>query len=328
MAAWQLIERARVLVAGGGGFIGANLITRLLPEAAYVRATLHEGPAVVEHGSLEYARADLTRAEDCRRVVAGIDVVFMCAAQTSGAAVIAQSPLSHVTPNVVMNALMLDSAHRAGVRKFVFISSSVAYPPSGDRPVREEEMFTGDPEEVYYSAGWMKRYAEILCKTYAQKIEDSMPVLVVRPSNVYGPYDKFDVRTSHVTAALIRRVVERQNPVVVWGTGTDVRDVIYIDDFLDGVMLAVERPAAYLAVNIGAGEGWSVYTILQALLEADGFTEAKVRFDPLKPRTAATRLVDVSMAREVLGFGCKTSLGKGLRLTADWYRANRATWGR
>lgn len=189
-------------------------------------------------------------------------------------------------------------------------------------------MFTGDPEEVYYSAGWMKRYAEILCKTYAQKIEDSMPVLVVRPSNVYGPYDKFDVRTSHVTAALIRRVVERQNPVVVWGTGTDVRDVIYIDDFLDGVMLAVERPAAYLAVNIGAGEGWSVRAILEILLEVDNYVDADVQFDPAMPTTIATRLLDITLAKRVLGFEPKTCLREGLHRTAAWYRANRATWPR
>ena len=101
---------------------------------------------------------------------------------------------------------------RQGRARFCFISSGAAYPPTADRPVREAEMFDGDPHEVYFAAGWMKRYAEILCRTYAEKIAQPMPTVVVRPSNVYGPYDKFDFAVSHVTAALIRRVVERQSP--------------------------------------------------------------------------------------------------------------------
>ena len=108
-------------------------------------------------------------------------------------------------------------------------------------PVTEAEMFNGDPEEVYFPAGWMKRYAEILCRTYAEKISSPMQTVVIRPSNVYGPYDKFDFAVSHVTAALLRRVVERQSPLEVWGTGDDIRDLIHVDDFVDGVRDTLHR---------------------------------------------------------------------------------------
>ena len=160
----------------------------------------------------EVLTLDLRRPQHCARAVKGMDYVFLCAAHTSGAAVIRTTPLVHITPNVLINTLMLEAAHRAKVAKFCFISSGAAYPPTADRPVREAEMFDGDPHDVYFAAGWMKRYAEILCRTYAEKIAQPMPTVVVRPSNVYGPYDKFDFAVSHVTAALIRRVVERQNP--------------------------------------------------------------------------------------------------------------------
>ena len=180
----------------------------------------------------------------CARAVKGMDYVFLCAAHTSGAAVIRTTPLVHITPNVLINTLMLEAAHRAKVAKFCFISSGAAYPPTADRPVREAEMFDGDPHDVYFAAGWMKRYAEILCRTYAEKIAQPMPTVVVRPSNVYGPYDKFDFAVSHVTAALIRRVVERQNPLEVWGTGEDIRDLIYVDDFIEGLACRLRhRPA-------------------------------------------------------------------------------------
>jgi GDP-L-fucose synthase len=266
--------------------------------------------------------------QDCERAVEGVDFVFMCAAKTSGAAVMTQAPLSHVTPNVVMNAQLLEAAYRAKVKKFIFLSSSAAYPPSGDRPVREEEMFGADPYEVYYSVGWMKRYAEILCKIYAEKIKSPMPVLVVRPSNIYGPYDKFDPSTSHVTTALIRRVVERQNPIEVWGTGQDVRDLLYIDDFLDGLFAALEHSGEYLAVNIASGLGYSVREILQTILEVDGFSDADVRFDSSKPSTIAIRLVDISRAQSMFGFRPKVDLPEGLRRTVEWYRRNRTTWAK
>ena len=151
----------KVLVAGGSGFLGVNLLARLQKDGFRLRATLHERPSVLQSDGIEYLKADLTVMADCRHVVEGVDAVFLCAANTSGAAVMAETPLAHVTPNIVMNVQLLEAAYQAGVKKFVFISSSAAYPPTDDRPVHEEEMFGPDPYDVYYSVGWMKRYTEI-----------------------------------------------------------------------------------------------------------------------------------------------------------------------
>jgi len=315
-----MLSGTKVLVAGGTGFIGVNLIRRLLSLGCQIRATLHKHPAVIQDNAIEYVRADLTLMEDCKRAVDGADYVFMCAASTSGAAVIATTPLVHVTPNIVMNAQMLEAAYMAKVKKFVFVSSSAAYPPSGDRPVREDEMFGGDPYEIYYSVGWMKRYSEILCRIYAQKIKKPMPTVVVRPSNIYGPYAKFDFQTAHMQHALIRRVIERHNPIEVWGTGEDVRDLIYVDDFIDGMLLAFEKTVDYKVVNIAAGQGYSVKKVLQTILEVDGYMGAEVRFDPSKPTTILIRLVDTTLAKEHLGFQAQISLNDGIRKTVEWYR--------
>lgn len=315
-----MTSNARVLVAGGAGFIGTNLTLRLLADGYQVRATIHETQPLIENDAIEYVKADLTSMEGCRRAVENVDYVFMCAAVTSGAAVMVNTPLAHVTPNVVMNAQILDASYQANVKKFVFISSSAAYPPSGDRPVREDELLDGDPYDTYYSVGWMKRYAEILCKVYAQKLAKPMTTVVVRPSNVYGPYDDFDFATSHMQSALMRRVVERNDPLEVWGTGDDVRDLIYIDDFLDGMLLAFEKTEDYLAINIASGQGNSVKQILQTILEVDGYTDADVRFDPTKPSTIPIRLVDTTMAADVLGFRAATTLKNGIAKTIEWYR--------
>lgn len=313
---------SKVLITGGAGFLGTCIAKRLIDEGAMVRVTLHEKPLKREDPALDVMKVDLRNPEDCRRAVDGMDYVFMCAANTSGAAVMRDNPLAHVTPNVVMNAQMLEASYRAGVKKFLFISSGAAYPPTDDRPVKEDEMFAGEPYDVYFSVAWMKRYAEILCRIYAEKIAKPMATVIVRPSNVYGPYDKFDFKTSHVTSALMRRVIERHDPLEVWGTGNDVRDLIYIDDFLDGMFAAFNATERHLAINICAGKGYSVKQILQTLLDVDGYTDADVRFDPSKPSTIPVRLIDGGLARKMLGFEPKVSLAEGFRRTIAWYREN------
>lgn len=316
-----MLSGAKVLVAGGTGFIGANLVERTNALAAATRSTFHSRAPVINHPNVEHMKADLTALADCQRVCQGMDYVFMCAANTSGAAVMAETPLAHVTPNVVMNAQMLEAAHQAGVKKFVFISTSSVYPESGDRAVREEEGLRDDPAEVYHAVGWMKRYAEILCETYASRIKTPMPTLVIRPSNIYGPYDKFDPARSHVTAALIRRVAERENPIEVWGTGEDIRDVLFIDDFVDGLLTVFEASGEFDTVNIASGEGHTVREILETLIALDGFDDAVVTFDPSKPQMIKKRLIDNTRVRTRYGFRPRTSLEDGLRRTLDWYRA-------
>ena len=313
----------KVLIAGGAGFIGTNLALALAKRGARLRLTVHEKPLQVPHPEAEVMNLDLRQPEHCARAVEAVDYVFLCAAHTSGAAVIRTTPLVHITPNVLINTLMLEAAHRARVARFCFVSSGAAYPPTADRPVGEAEMFDGDPHDVYFAAGWMKRYAEILCRTYAEKIPDPMPTVVVRPSNVYGPYDKFDFAVSHVTAALIRRVVERHSPLEVWGSGQDIRDLIYVDDFIEGMLAAFATARPYLAVNICAGTGHSVRQILDRILEVDGYDGTDVRYDPSRPSTIPVRLMDNTLARRELGFEARTSLDEGLRRTLDWYRKNR-----
>lgn len=316
------ISSKKILIAGGAGFLGTNLGLHLARQGAKIRLTIHDKPPQVNNLNAEVVKVDLRRPEDCAAAVAGMDYVFLCAAHTSGAAVIRKSPLVHITPNVLINTLMLEASHRAGVKKFCFISSGAAYPPTGNRPVRESEMFDGNPHDVYFAAGWMKRYAEILCRTYSEKIVSPMPTVVIRPSNVYGPHDKFDFAVSHVTAALIRRVVERHTPLEVWGTGDDIRDLIFVDDFIEGVMAAFAADTPHLAVNICSGKGYSIRQILETILVADGHVASDVRYDPSRPSTVPVLLMDNSLARTTLGFEARTSLREGLQRTIAWYKAS------
>lgn len=317
------LEDKKVLAAGATGLIGSNLIKRLLSEGAIVRATLHRREPVVVDDRIEYVKCDLTKGEDCRRVVEGMRYVFHCAAHTGGAAVTATMPMVHVTPNNLMDSQMLEAAYEAHVEKFLWMGSTTGYPPSGNRPVKEEEMFEGEPYDKYFFIGWMKRFTEILCKMYGEKLPEPMTTIVFRPTNVYGPNDDFEPATSHVTPALIRKVVERQDPLEVWGTGDDVRDLIYVDDMVEAIVRAMEKIESYTAINIGLGKGYSVKEILQMILELDGYTDARVVFNPSKPTMIPIRLVDTTKAETVLGFRAKADLREGLQKSIEWYRESR-----
>ena len=309
-----------MLVTGATGLMGSNLTSRLLSEGANIRATLHNRGPVVRDDRIEYIRADLTKGEDCRRAVENQRFVFLCAASTSGAATISSTPMVHVTPNVLMNTLMLEAAYDAGVEKALWLSSSTGYPPSGSRPVREEEMQDGEPAEPYYFVGWMKRFTEALCRMYGEKLPKPMTTIVLRPTNVYGPNDDFEPATSHVTAALIRKVIERQRPLEVWGTGDDVRDVIYVDDMVEAMVTALEKVDGYSAFNIGLGQGHSVKKILKEILDIDGYTGAEIVFNSDRPSMIPIRLVDTSKAESELGFRAALGLRAGLEKTIKWYR--------
>lgn len=314
-----MLKNSKVLVVGGAGFVGVNLINKLLELGAEITATLHKKPAVIEDDRIKYLSCDLTVAEDCERVVEGVEYVFMCAANTSGAAVMETRPLVHVTPNVIMNTLMLDAAYKAGVKKFLFISSNTVYPPT-DYPVKEDEMFNGDLFEKYFCVGWMKRFTEILCQMYATKIKNPMKTVVVRPANIYGPYDDFEWETSHVIPALIRKVVERHQPIEVWGDGNDVKDIIFIDDFIEGMLLAMEHIDTYDPINIATGRPCSIKQALDVILDVDNYRDAEISFNTSKPSMIPKRLIDISKARELLGFEAKTSLKEAIMKTVNWYR--------
>jgi GDP-L-fucose synthase len=183
-------------------------------------------------------------------------------------------------------------------------------------------MFVGDPYEVYFPVGWMKRYTEVLCRLYSRKLKETMCVQVLRPTNIYGPFDDFAWKTSHVLAALIRKVIERQNPIEVWGTGDDIRDLIYVDDMVDACLSILPKSDGYDPVNVGLGKGYSVKQMLKLICEADGYHDAKIVFNSDKPSMIPVRLIDASRAEAKYGFKAKTDLPEGIKKTVKWYREN------
>ena len=314
-----MFQGKNILVTGGAGFVGSNLIKRLLDMGVNVSATLHKKKAKIDDDSIEYIRCDLRKPEDCRKVCRGMDYIFLCAANTSGAAVMEKTPLAHLTPNIIMNSLMLEAAYSAGVKKVLFISTNTVYPVT-DYPVKEDDA-NFEFFEKYFIVGWMKRFSEIMCQMYSTKIGKPTQTVIVRPANIYGPFDDFEWETSHVLPALIRRVVERHDPIEVWGDGKDIKDFIYIDDLIDGLIFAMEKIEGFDVVNIASGKEYCLRDILDIIIKIDGYENAKVEYDASKPTMIPKRLIDPSKAERLLGFVATTPIEQGLKRTIDWYRS-------
>lgn len=308
------LEGKNILVTGASGLIGSNLMRKLkeLPDAS-IQGTLH-----VSRPKLQgtYVVGDLLDPKFCDNATKGMDVVFHCAANSYGAAIMDSDPMALVRGNIPMNINMLDACHKNGVKKFVWLASTTGYPETTDA-VTEDMMFQGEPFEKYYAVGWVKRYTEVLCKLFAEKLKNPMPCVVLRPTNIYGPNDKTDPKKSHVLSALMRKVIIKQNPIEVWGDGTDEKDVLYVDDMVDAMLLAAEKVETFDQFNIGYGETYTVLQILERIKQIAGYN-APLQLVPSGPRMIPIRRVSIDKARKVLGWEPKVKLDDGLKRMYTW----------
>ena len=217
-----------------------------------------------------------------------------------------------------MNMQMLQAAYSAKVKKFLFISTNAVYPLT-DFPVKESDV-TNEFYESYHVVAWMKRFTEIVCDMYSSRIKEPMKTVIVRPGNLYGPFDKFDWEKSKVIPAIIRRAIEKHNPFEVWGDGMDLKDFLYIDDLVDGLILAMEKLEEFEPINIASGVPVTIRDVLSEILKSADYEDADVQYDSSKPTMIPKRMIDISLAKEKLGFKPKVSLEDGIQRTVDWYR--------
>lgn len=313
-----------VLVTGGAGFVGSNFVEELVRRGSKVRVPLHKRPLPIKSDGVTTVSADLTKMEDCLAVCKDVDYVVHSAGAVSAAGVTASNPMAVITTNLILTAQMMQAAWIAGAERFVLLGSSTVY-PAADHPIKEEEMWGGPTHPTYFAYGWMRRYLERLAEFVATK--SKMKIALVRPTAVYGRYDDFDPVTSHVIPALIRKSIERLDPYEVWGTGDEVRDFMHVTDMVQGSLLALEKLATCDPVNLGYGQSFTIKDVVNLILKHTGYTNAKVVFNSSKPTTIPFRMVDISKAKQTLGFKPKVSLEDGLADTIQWYQGtlkNRA----
>lgn len=318
------MKNYKILITGGAGLVGQNLTNKLVAEGyTNIRVHLHTREPRIKHAAVEYVTGNLMEYANCLEITKDVSIVIHAAASTSNAVDTVQDPLAHVTPNVAMNNFLIDSAYRNKVNKYIFISSNTVYPPKGDEPVVETDFLFDEPYPVYFPVGWMKRYAEVQCELYSKYLPNPMTTVVIRPANLYGPHDKYDFAKCHVTPATIRKVADNMNPIPVWGDGTELRDLLYIDDFIEALQLVIEKQETHDVFNVGCNDVYSVNDVLSTMKELVN-NDNPIEYVKGKPSMIPTRRINSNKINQVLGWKAKTPLAEGLKKAHDWYLENKA----
>jgi GDP-L-fucose synthase len=311
MSFWR---RQRVLVTGGNGFVGSHLVRRLCALRCASLAT----PRKAEY-DLRDMDAVIRLYEETKPTL-----VIHLASVVGGIGANRARPAEFFYDNLVMGTQLLDQAWRAGVPKFVAIGTVCAYPKFAAVPFREDDLWSGYPEETNAPYGLAKKMLLVQSQAYRQQYGYNSIFLL--PVNLYGPGDNFDPGTSHVIPALIKKCVDaveqRADRIEVWGDGTPTREFLYVEDVVDGILLASERYDSSDPVNLGSGEEISIAGLTRCVAAATGF-KGRIEFDASKPNGQPRRKLDTSRARERFGFESKTTFVEGLKRTVDWYVTTR-----
>ena len=312
----MFFKNKRVLVAGGTGLIGIPLVELLLEQGARVRIASLDDPARA-HPDAEFIRADMMQPGNCQTACTGMDFVFNMLGVKGSPKVTTTKPASFLVPTIGLAFNLLEAARKQGVAGYLYASSIAVYSPS--EVMHEDDVWKSFPSPNDFYGGWAKRTGELhveACRT-EYGLEN---LTIVRPANVYGPFDNFDSQNAMVVPSLIRRALSGEPELTVWGDGSPVRDFIHARDVARCMLLVAEK-APRQPINIGSGEGVSIRQLVEVIVNQMD-PRPTVAWDTSKPAGDAKRILDVARARE-LGFTPLISLEQGVREVMDWYRANR-----
>ena len=301
----------RVLVTGGGGFLGTHVVERLRGEG-------------IEPFVARRRDYDLTIAADVERLFADArpELVIHLAAEVGGIGANRANPGRYWYANLMMGAHVLEQARVHDVAKIVLLGTICAYPKFAPVPFREDDLWDGYPEETNAPYGIAKKALLVGAQGYREQYGTNAVYLL--PVNLYGPRDNFDLETSHVIPALIRKMVEAQQAgereIVLWGDGTPTREFLYVDDCAEAIVLAAQRYDGAEPVNLGTGEEISVRDLAALVAELTGF-DGEIVSDASRPNGQPRRSLDVSRAEELFGFRARTGFRDGLERTIAWFRS-------
>lgn len=318
MAFW---DGKRVLVTGGGGFVGSHVVDLLVERGARVTAADDFHPRKLDRlshvrGEIVRRHANLSDSAQSLEAVKGQDIVLHLAAKVQGIRFNQAHHGTMLSENTLLAINALEAARQVGVERFLMVSSACVYASDCTIPTPEEEGFRGLPASTNLGYGWAKRTAELLAQTYAE--EFGMSIAIARPYNTYGPRDHFESPDAHVIAALIRRIAEGEDPLLVWGSGEQSRTFLYVTDLARGLLDLIERYPQPDPVNLGTDEETTVRELVQRLVALSG-RRMTVQFDASKPSGQPRRTCDTSKAKRLIGFTARVPLAEGLAQTMAWY---------
>lgn len=303
----------RIIVTGGSGFLGSHVVEKL-GAAGCSSVTV---PRSADFDLVE-PQAVARLYEETRP-----DVVFHLAARVGGIGANQRNPGAYFHDNLLMGVNVLEQARSRGVSKIVLVGTICSYPKFAPVPFKEDDLWMGYPEETNAPYGVAKKALIVMADAYRRQY--GLNTICVLPVNLYGPRDNFDLESSHVIPAMIRKFSEAKNDgadeVVLWGDGSPTREFLFVEDCASALLLAAERYDDAAPVNVGAGFEISIRDLATQIAEAVGY-RGRVHWDVSRPNGQPRRMLDTTRANRAFGFSATTSLATGLARTLDWYRAN------
>jgi len=298
---------SRVLVTGGGGFVGSHLVERLE----------REGHEVAVPRRREF---DLTDAAQTAQLFDATqpELVFHLAAEVGGIGANRSNPGRYWYANLMMGAHVLEQARLHETRKLVFAGTVCSYPKLTKVPFREDDLWNGYPEETNAPYGVAKKAVLVGAQAYREQY--GLDAIFLLPTNLYGPRDNFDLQSSHVIPALIRKMIDSPEEITLWGDGTPTREYLYVDDCVEGLRLAAESYDGAEPVNLGTGVETSIHETAQIVADAVGFS-GEIHWDASMPNGQPRRSLDASRAADLFGFRARVPLREGIARTVAWYRS-------
>lgn len=307
-------KNKKVLVTGGAGFLGSFVVEKLEKKNC---------KEIFVPRSKDY---DLTDMDSVRRLYqdAQPDIVIHLAAIVGGIGANQANPGSFFYKNLMMGLLVIEYGRKHGIEKCLTLGTVCAYPKYTPVPFREEDLWNGYPEETNAPYGLAKKMLLVQAQTY--RTQYGLNVIYLLPANLYGPRDNFDLATSHVIPALIKKcadaIQQGKSYIEVWGTGNATREFLYVEDAAEGILLATEHYNHPDPVNLGAGFEISIKELAHMIANLTGFS-GEIKWDRTKPDGQPRRMLDTTKAEKYFGFKAKTSLEEGLRKTIDWYNQHQ-----
>ncbi len=303
----------RVCVTGGSGFLGSFVVEQLKAKQA--------GDIFIPR-SADY---DLVEKEAIKELLndSNPDVIIHLAASVGGIGANLSHQADYFYENLMMGVQLIHESYLAGIEKFVAIGTICAYPKFSPVPFNEDDLWNGYPEETNAPYGLAKKMMLVQSQVYRSQYDFNSIYLL--PVNLYGPRDNFDLETSHVIPALIRKCLEAKEQnldhIVAWGDGSPTREFLYAEDAAEGILLAAERYNGSEPVNLGSGFEISIKDLMETIARLTGF-EGEIRWDTSRPNGQPRRKLDVERAKGLFGFEAKTDFEKGLKQVIDWYTKN------